>query len=71
MPQKLKMLAEYYRFHKETTRLFMVPFSDIVNKYLDKLRKIDYYKIAKIIERENKMNPTRPPKGIIGFLFNI
>jgi predicted CopG family antitoxin len=60
------MLGEYYKFHKDTPRMFMVPFSDIINRYLDQMRKVDYYKIAKIIAQENRANPNRPPKGIIG-----
>jgi hypothetical protein len=38
----------------------------MVNKYLDKKRKIEYYEIARQIQRENIMNPHRPPKGIVG-----
>jgi DNA integrity scanning protein DisA with diadenylate cyclase activity len=30
---KLKLLTEYYRFHNEIPRLFMLPVSDIMNKY--------------------------------------
>lgn len=29
----------------------------MINKYYDKKRKYDYFRIAKIIEEENKLNP--------------
>ncbi len=48
----------------------MLPFCSIKNDYLDKFRKIDYYRIVKILEYENKANPNRAPKGIIGTKYN-
>lgn len=44
----------------------MIPTSRVLSKYFDKKRKCDYYRIAKLIEQENKNNPNRPPKGIVG-----
>ena len=44
----------------------MYPESNILNAFHDKKRKIEYYKIAKLIEKENNENPDRPPKGIVG-----
>ena len=44
----------------------MEPIATILNKYYDKKRKFEYYRIAKLIEEENKKNPQRPPKGIVG-----
>lgn len=38
----------------------------MLNKYYDKKRKYDYFRIAKMIEEENKLNPNKPPKGIVG-----
>ena len=29
---KVKLLTEYYRFHNEIPRLFMLPISEIMNK---------------------------------------
>jgi hypothetical protein len=37
-----------------------------LNNFHDKKRRIEYYRIAKIIEDENKKNPNKPPKGIVG-----
>lgn len=44
----------------------MEPIATLLNKYYDKKRKYEYYRIAKLIEEENKRNPNRPPKGIVG-----
>ncbi|CAD8096339.1 unnamed protein product [Paramecium primaurelia] len=65
-PVKIQLLSEYYKFHHDIARIFQEPVSTILNKYYDKKRKIEYYRIAKIIDQENKNNPHRPPKGIIG-----
>lgn len=44
----------------------MEPINTVLNRYYDKRRKFEYYRIAKLIEEENKKNPDRPPKGIVG-----
>lgn len=56
-PQKIQLLTEYYKFHTDITRIFMEPIATILNKYYDKKRKFEYYRIAKLIEEENKKNP--------------
>ncbi|CAD8105711.1 unnamed protein product [Paramecium primaurelia] len=64
--QKVQLLTEYYKFHTDIARLFMEPIATLLNKYYDKKRKYEYYRIARLIEEENKKNPNRPPKGIVG-----
>ena len=44
----------------------MHPTSDLMNNYHDKKRTIEYYRIARLIDEENKCNPSKPPKAIIG-----
>ena len=51
---KIKLLTEYYKFHNDIPRNFMIKESKLLNNYHDKKRKIEYYNIAKIIENENK-----------------
>lgn len=63
---KFHLLSEYYKFHSDIPRLFMQPTCKVLRKYYDKKRKCDYFKIARLIELENKNNPNRPPKGIVG-----
>jgi hypothetical protein len=46
--------------------MFMMPETNLLNNFHDKKRRIEYYRIAKVIEDENKKNPNRPPKGIVG-----
>ncbi|CAD8121441.1 unnamed protein product [Paramecium sonneborni] len=64
--QKIQLLTEYYKFHIDIARIFKEPICSILNKYYDKKRKYDYFRIAKMIEEENKQNPNKPPKGIVG-----
>ncbi|CAD8197071.1 unnamed protein product [Paramecium pentaurelia] len=65
-PSKIALLAEYYKFHSDIARIFQEPVASMLNKYYDKKRKYEYYRIAKLIEDENKKNPHKPPKGIVG-----
>jgi hypothetical protein len=44
----------------------MVPLASMINKMHDKKRKLDYWKIVRRIEEENRQNPSKPPKGIVG-----
>jgi hypothetical protein len=44
----------------------MEPTCTSLNKYYDKKRKFEYFRIARIIEEDNRKNPNRPPKGIVG-----
>lgn len=44
----------------------MLPTSDMLNNYHDKKRTTEYYRISKLIEVDNKNNPRKPPKAIIG-----
>ncbi|CAD8195962.1 unnamed protein product [Paramecium pentaurelia] len=64
--EKLQMLGEYYKFHNDIPRLFMLPAIVSLNYYHDKKRRLEYFRIAKLIAQENKNNPDKPPKGIVG-----
>ncbi|CAK61717.1 unnamed protein product (macronuclear) [Paramecium tetraurelia] len=66
MYEKLQMLGEYYKFHNDIPRLFMLPAIIPLNYYHDKKRRLEYFRIAKLIAQENKNNPDKPPKGIVG-----
>lgn len=37
-----------------------------MNSYHDKKRRIEYFRIKRMIEEENKKNPQKPKKGIVG-----
>ncbi|KRX03613.1 hypothetical protein PPERSA_04165 [Pseudocohnilembus persalinus] len=65
-PHKIKLLTEYYKFHQDIPRMFCLPETVILNNFHDKKRRIEYFRIAKLIESENQKNPNKPPKGIVG-----
>lgn len=44
----------------------MLPAIISLNYYHDKKRRLEYFRIAKLIAEENKNNPDKPPKGIVG-----
>jgi len=47
---KIKLLTEYYKFHHDIPRLFMIPTTIVLNNFHDKKRRIEYYRIAQLIE---------------------
>ncbi len=47
------MLCEYYKFHKDIPRLFMLPSITTLNKYHDKKRRIEYVRITKLLNEGN------------------
>lgn len=44
----------------------MLPAIVTLNWFHDRKRRLEYFRIAKMIEEENKNNPDKPPKGIVG-----
>ncbi|KAM3133534.1 hypothetical protein pb186bvf_014376 [Paramecium bursaria] len=64
---KIHLLTEFYKFHKDLPRWVISRYVlGILNYYYDKRRKIEFFKIQKQIEYENRLNPQHPPKGIVG-----
>lgn len=43
------MITEYYKYHDEIVRLFMLPITKKLNEYYDLKRKIDFDIITKLI----------------------
>lgn len=41
IPSKIKILTEYYKYHREVPRLFMLPEIKVVNKFHDKKRMLE------------------------------
>ncbi|CAD8177956.1 unnamed protein product [Paramecium octaurelia] len=64
--EKLRLFAEYYKYHNEIPRFFMPYICRIMSNYHDKRRRIEYYRIKRIIEEENRNNPNKPKKAIVG-----
>ena len=46
--------------------MFMLPAIVTLNWFHDRKRRLEYFRIARMIEDENKNNPDKPPKGIVG-----
>ncbi|CAD8107174.1 unnamed protein product [Paramecium primaurelia] len=63
---KLTLLTEYYKYHNEIPRCFLHKLADIMSSYHDKKRRIEYFRIKRMIEKENKSNPNQPKKKIVG-----
>ena len=61
---KIGLLVEYYKYHKDITRLFMLPITDTLNNYHDKKRKIEYVRITNKlkVDEEKKKNGGVTPK---------
>lgn len=54
------MLTEYYKFHKDISRLFMLPTTHILNKFHDKKRRIEYVRITKMLKEEEEKKTGKP-----------
>lgn len=52
----LRSLTEYYKFHSEVPRLFMMPVSEIIHEFHDKKRRVNYIRITKMIGISNPEN---------------
>lgn len=52
-PQKISLLAEYYKYHEDVPRLFMMPVAPVVHNYYDKKRRINYIRITRLLREEN------------------
>ena len=49
---KVRLLSEYYKFHKDIPRFFAQPTCRRLNEYHEKKRKIDYHRIKQILVQE-------------------
>ncbi|CAD8201842.1 unnamed protein product [Paramecium octaurelia] len=63
---KIRLFTEYYKYHNEIPRYFMHKISSIMSNYHDKKRRVEYNRIKRIIEEENRRNPNKPKKAIVG-----
>lgn len=42
----LRRVAEYYKYHDDVPRIFMMPIAKVIHKYYDKTRRIKYIMIT-------------------------
>lgn len=46
---RVQNLTEYYKFHIEIPRLFLLPVAEIINKHHDRKRRLNYLRVTKMI----------------------
>jgi predicted amidophosphoribosyltransferase len=60
---KIRRLTEYYKFHRDIARMFMLPTTTTLNKYHDKKRRIFYIQITKMLKEKEGKKDTPPPSN--------
>jgi len=60
---KLRRLTEYYKFHRDIARMFMLPITNTLNKYHDKKRRIYYNQITRMLKEKEGKKDTLPPSN--------
>lgn len=48
---KMQQLCEYYKYHSDVARLFMLPTTTILNKFIDRKRKLEYERVSNLIQQ--------------------
>ena len=49
---KIGLLVEYYKYHKDIARMFMLPTTESLNSYHDRKRKMNFIKITSMLNKE-------------------
>jgi hypothetical protein len=45
----MKAITDYYKYHIEIPRVYFIPLSLICNRFHDRKRRINYYRVKKIL----------------------
>ena len=48
---KIGLLVEYYKYHKDIARMFMLPTTESLNTYHDKKRRLEYIRITAMLKQ--------------------
>jgi len=59
---KVRLLTEYYKFHWDIPRLFMVPITEVINRYHDRKRRLQYIKVTKMLKDQKEAQNPPPAK---------
>ena len=54
--EKLTFLVEYYKYHNEVPRIFTVTIRELMEKFWNRKRKCEYYKVKAILNSDKKKN---------------
>lgn len=50
--ERINLLTEYYKFHNDVPRLFMMPIAEIIHNFYDKKRRLNYIKVTQMLKGE-------------------
>lgn len=56
------MLSEYYKFHNEVPRLFMLSIAETLDNYIDERRQLEYVKVTNILKKDQPEEKKKPSK---------
>ncbi|CAK93716.1 unnamed protein product (macronuclear) [Paramecium tetraurelia] len=68
---KITSLVHYYKFHNDIPRCFLPKIAEIMSNYHDKRRQVEYVKIKRMIDYQNKIHPDQPQKKIVGDISDL
>ena len=51
---KIKLLTEYYKFHNDIARIFIMSEAIPLNKYHDKKRRLEYIRVTRMLKQEEE-----------------
>lgn len=57
---KIELLSEFYKFHSDIPRLFMLPIAEAIHNYYDKKRRLNFIRVTRMLNRDNP-NPSDEP----------
>lgn len=59
-PGKIELLSEFYKFHSDIPRIFMLPIAEVIHNYYDKQRRINYIKVTRMLNKGENGEPEEP-----------
>lgn len=48
--KRIKLLTEYYKYHNDVPRLFMMPVAEVIHNFYDKKRRLNYIMVTKMLK---------------------
>ena len=51
----MNLLVEYYKYHKDISRLYMLPTTLTLNHFHDNKRRLEYIRITKMIKQKEEI----------------
>jgi hypothetical protein len=57
---KIELLSEFYKFHSDIPRIFMLPIAEVIHNYYDKQRRLNYIKVTRLLSKGGADGPEEP-----------